>query len=110
MNMDWYRHLWNVPLRIKMLFGKKIYTIEDGGWHFSYLGNDKFISNKIASSAHFEKDKPEFSNPAKIKEKINAGKDLFDRNLKITYVPIDSTFPEEIVKNKKRYSKLIKKI
>jgi beta-1,4-mannosyl-glycoprotein beta-1,4-N-acetylglucosaminyltransferase len=108
-NMDWYRHLWNVPLRVKMFLGKKIYIIKDGGWHFSYLGNEKFIINKISSSAHFEKEKPEFTDSKKIREKMNSGIDPFNRNLKIKYTPIDSSFPDEIVKNQKKYSKFIKK-
>jgi len=110
LNMNRFRHLWNIPLRIQMLRGRKIYTIKDGGWHFSYLGDEKFIRNKIFSAAHFEKDRPEFTDLRKLKEKRDLGTDLFGRDLKIKYIPIDESFPEEIRRNKKEYSKFIKKI
>lgn len=33
-----------------------------GGWHFSYLGDDAFISNKLKSFSHSELDTPEVHN------------------------------------------------
>jgi len=106
MNMNRYRHLWNVSLRIKMYFGKKIYLIKEGGWHFSFLGGVDSIINKISSICHFEKDTPDNKDPKKILEKIRKGEFLYD-NKKIKYVPIDSSFPEEIYKNQKKYEKYI---
>ncbi len=109
LSMNRFRHLWNIPLRIKMRYGKKIYTIKEGGWHFSYLGDEKFIRNKISSTCHFEKDKLEFKDLKKLKEKRDFGIDLFGGNFKIKYVKIDNSFPEEIIRNKEKYSKFIKK-
>ncbi len=108
LNMNRFRHLWNIPLRIQMLRGRKIYTIKNGGWHFSYLGDEKFIRNKIFSTCHFEKDKPEFKDLKKIKNRIDSGTDLFGRDIKINYVPIDNSFPKEIINNQKKYTKFIK--
>jgi len=110
LSMNRFRHLWNIPLRIQMRRGKKIYTIKEGGWHFSYLGDEKFIRNKIFSACHFEKDSPELKDLKKLKEKRDSGTDLFGRDIKINYIPIDNSFPEEIRKNKKKYSKFIKKV
>jgi beta-1,4-mannosyl-glycoprotein beta-1,4-N-acetylglucosaminyltransferase len=106
LNMDRYRHIWNVPIRIKMLFGKKISTIKDGGWHFSYLGGIDAIINKISSAAHFEKDTPENRDPKNILEKIKRGEFLFD-NQKVNYVSIDKSFPKVIYNNQTKYKKYI---
>ena len=47
----------------------------------------------------------------KIKESIDKGEDLYGRpNGKVNYIPMDNSFPEEIRKNKKKYSKFIKKL
>jgi len=48
-------------------------------------------------------------NPRTILEKINSGEDLFMDKLKIKYVPIDNSFPKEIIYNKKKYMRFIKK-
>ena len=109
LDMDNFRHLWNLPLRIKMFFGKKIYRIKNGGWHFSFLGNEENIANKIASICHFENDTSYFKNKKRLKESIEKGLDLFGRDQKIRYVKIDETFPETIVKNTKKYAKYIRK-
>jgi beta-1,4-mannosyl-glycoprotein beta-1,4-N-acetylglucosaminyltransferase len=106
LDMNRYRHLWNFSLRIKMLFGKKIPIIKDGGWHFSFIGGVDAIINKIGSICHFEKDIPENKDPKKILEKIKRGEFLYD-NKKVVYVPIDKSFPKEIYTNKKKYSKYI---
>jgi len=51
-----------------------------GGWHFSYFGDEKYIINKIKSFSHQEYNNLEYTNPEKIKELIKNGKDLFFRN------------------------------
>jgi beta-1,4-mannosyl-glycoprotein beta-1,4-N-acetylglucosaminyltransferase len=110
-SIDQARRLRSLKLRIGKLFGKEHFTIiKNGGWHFSYLGDEKFIRNKIFSAAHFEKDSPELKDLKKIKEKKDSGINLFEGGLKTNYVPIDDSFPEEIRKNKKKYSKFIKKV
>ncbi|HOF44582.1 MAG TPA: hypothetical protein PLH46_03800 [Caldisericia bacterium] len=105
-DMNRVRHLRNLPLRLQMILGKKLYIIKDGGWHFSFLGNVETIINKIASICHFEKDTPENKDPKKILEKINSGKFLYD-NKTVTYVPIDESFPKTVYKNQKKYKKYI---
>jgi len=107
LDINRFRHLWNFLLRIKMIFGKKIFIIKNGGWHFSYMGGTAQIINKISSLCHFEKDTLENKDPKKIEKKIEKGEFLYGG--KINYVPIDDSFPEEIVKNKKKYSKFIKR-
>lgn len=109
-----FRRLRNLGLRIKIKFLKSknnpLRKIRDGGWHFSYLGDAEIISDKIKSISHLENDKDEFTNLKNINESVKGGRDIFGRAMKVNYLPIDSTFPEEIVKNKRKYSKFIKKL
>lgn len=75
------------------------------GWHFSYLGGAEKIKHKIESFSHQEMNKPEFVNT--IKERIESGKDLFDRNYNFELVSIDG-FPEHIINNKEKFKHLIR--
>lgn len=70
-----------------------------GGWHFSYLGGAENIVKKIDAFSHQEFNTPEINNVDRITEKMNEGKDLFDRDMKFEFVPIDSTFPSYINAN-----------
>ena len=63
--------------------------IPQGGWHLSYFGNAKFISNKIQNFSHSEYDLPEFTNELSISKKIENGTDLFNRNNKIIFIPLE---------------------
>lgn len=104
------RRLRSMRLRLKMKLNKGVKNIKEGGWHFSYLGNPETISEKIKSISHVENDREEFTSVKKIKNRVNEGLDLFGRKDGIKYVPIDDSFPLEIRKNKKKYSKFIRKI
>lgn len=86
--------------------------IDDGGWHFSYMGRTKdekvvaSVSKKIKSAAH-----QEFNNVKvlmKLSKNIKKGEDLFGRGAKFEIVPIDATFPEYLRDNLEMYNHLIK--
>jgi len=65
-----------------------------GGWHLSYFGDADFISNKIKHFSHQELNKEEFTNTAKITERINKGHDLYDRDSNPQKVSIkDNNYP-----------------
>jgi len=117
---DWYgsricvkKHLispqWMRNKKIKRSFLKKFFginkiqIIENGGWHFSYVKEPKGIVKKIESFAHTEFNKQEFKNLSEIKEKIEKGKDLFNRNLKYEKVELDDSFPEYLLNNKSKF-------
>lgn len=53
--------------------------IENGGWHFSFCTSPEGIAEKIKSFAHVEFDKPEFTDIDRIRERVEAGRDIFDR-------------------------------
>ena len=68
---------------------RKIYRharrISNGGWHFSYFGDIKYIKNKIQNIAHQEFNKPEYLIDEKIKTQIKNCDDLFFRDNKRTH-------------------------
>jgi tetratricopeptide (TPR) repeat protein len=86
---------------------------ENGGWHFSYVGDAEFIKNKLASISHTEYDTPEYKNDERIKKARVKGNDLFDRKgYKFKYVDIDSCqdYDEELKKLLKNYQSLIESV
>lgn len=74
-------------------------TIPNGGWHFSFLGEEDKIKNKIESFAHTEYDKDEFKSNESIMNRIKYGIDPFDR-FPLKYQEIDDTYPSSLFKNK----------
>ena len=86
---------------------RNLQIIENGGWHFAYLQSPENISKKIKSFAHGEFNKTNFADYENIKEKINAGKDIFDRDIIYKKVKIDNSFPKYIVDNKEKFKEWI---
>jgi len=87
---------------------KKITLIEDGGWHFSYLGGVEMIIKKVEAFAHAEYNNDTYKNAAAIEDAINNGKDIFGRSFNYKFVPIDESFPKYIVEHIADYKKLVK--
>jgi beta-1,4-mannosyl-glycoprotein beta-1,4-N-acetylglucosaminyltransferase len=81
-------------------------VVENGGWHFSYLGGESQIKEKIEAYSHQEFNNDGVKNS--IKTNVDNCKDLFGRNIKITIVEIDETFPKIILENKEKYKNWIK--
>ena len=82
---------------------KKVHKIDNGGWHFSFLGDPKFIASKIKSYTHNEFDKEEFTNLDKISQRIINLRDPFDREQELIKIEIDSTYPDYILNNKEKF-------
>jgi hypothetical protein len=62
--------------------------IERGGWHLSYFGSAAFIRNKIQSWSHQEYNSQPFTDEARIRARVAAGADPFDRpGVAFTKVP-----------------------
>lgn len=68
--------------------------IEDGGWHFSFVGGVDKIIEKIESYSHQEYNKPEIKDKDRIAKKIAAGEDIFNRGTKYQIKKIDSSWPD----------------
>ncbi len=82
--------------------------IQDGGWHFAYLGGVEKIIAKINAYTHTEHNQTEYKNPEKIREQIENGSGLFDNDLVIQYQTIDFTYPRFIYNNYEKLKHLIK--
>lgn len=94
-DLHWYRH-----------FKDSFPNIKNTGWHFSYLGDEKQIIEKIESFAHTESDTEEIKNT--IKKNIGKCVDLFDRHeYKLEKIEIDETFPEAVKNNPERYKHIL---
>jgi len=81
-----YRFLQNKTiqeLRLEVFYG-----IYPGGWHLSYFGSPGRISNKIKNFGHQEFNTPEFTNESRILSRIENSDDVFDRPIKIEYIPV----------------------
>lgn len=95
--------------RLMQLLGPKDIYIENGGWHFSYLGGIERIQQKINAFAHSEFDKTEFLQPDKLQSSIELGEDLYKRKgIKFELIPIDDSLPSYLLNNIGRYNSLIK--
>ena len=86
---------------------KSIQTFKNSGWHFNNILSPKEIAKKLKSFAHTEFSSKEFSNYKIIERNIINKKDLFKRGHTYKKVDLDETFPEYLIKNKKRYKKFI---
>ena len=81
--------------------------IADGGWHYSWLGGVDRIIQKIEAYTHVEHNTDELKNPARIKEMILAGQDIFGRKSKSRFVNIHQDAPAYVQKNIDKYKNLI---
>lgn len=91
------------------LKGRKIIIIEDGGWHFSYIGGIERIIQKIESFSHAEYNKDEYKDSNKIKYLINTGRDIFGGPYSYKFIPIDDSFPTYLRNNVDKYAPFILK-
>lgn len=82
-------------------------TFPDAGWHWSFLGGEKMIEEKIRSFAHTEYlNEDTLSN---IKTRLMNNEDVFNRGHRLETVEIDETFPDYIRNNQDKLSHLIRK-
>lgn len=85
------------------------FIIENGGWHFTYLGGEEMIKYKLESFSHQEYNNEKIK--LNIKNCINENIDILGRNEHYKLVQIENNnFPEYIIKNVKKYSHLIKNV
>jgi beta-1,4-mannosyl-glycoprotein beta-1,4-N-acetylglucosaminyltransferase len=90
--------------------GKRVIFVEDGGWHFSYLGGVQAIIKKLEAFAHTEYNTSQYKNAASIEDAINKGKDIFGRDFQYKFVPLDNTYPDYIKDNSSKFEHLIKSL
>lgn len=90
---------------------ENIHQVEEGGWHFSFLGDWKQIIYKLNAWEHAKELKysPEYlRDPDRIKEIINNGEDLFGRDFKYKFIDLDDSYPKHLIHNQDKFGHLIK--
>ncbi|GEM_PF-798570 len=88
-------------------YDKNIVIIDNGGWHFSYLGGVESIITKIKSYSHNEYNNEKYLDTQIIADAISRGIDIFGRNLTFTPMVAEYVLPEYIVKNADKFDKYL---
>ena len=81
-------------------------SIDDAGWHFTYLMTADQILEKLNIMAHQEFNTPEIANLEHIRRCMDERRNLFG-NGKFTVVPLDDSFPEPLLSHRHRFERLI---
>ncbi|MBS1937772.1 MAG: hypothetical protein JSS84_08200 [Bacteroidetes bacterium] len=99
------RIYWNLRLaRERMRHGWTPTFIRDGGWHFSYLGGADRIIEKIEAFAHTEYNSDRYKGRVQIERAIANGEDIFGRNFRYRFIPLDASFPNYLLAHRDRFS------
>ena len=96
---------WRIDKKIWNIIndGVEWNIINDGGWHFSYIMNEKKIINKIKSFAHSELNNKKYLKSKLIKKKILQKKDIFGRSIKLKKIKNENILPNYLINNKKNF-------
>ncbi len=87
-------------------------VIENGGWHFTYLGGIESVIYKLNSFAHAREKKYGIQHTLKsnsiesLNEMISQGKDILGRNMIYKFITPDDTLPHYLVENQHLYPNL----
>jgi beta-1,4-mannosyl-glycoprotein beta-1,4-N-acetylglucosaminyltransferase len=90
---------------LNIIRSQKDNIIPGAGWHFSFMGGEKAIRQKIESFSH-----QEFNNDwtkDQILSRMNNLQDVFGRGSNLVKVPIDDSFPEYLVNHQEEYKDMI---
>ena len=77
-DLNWIRLYDIVPSHI----------IKNGGWHFSYFGDVKYIKNKLLNFSHQEFNTEKYINDDRILKYMKEGKNLHDDNITYNYIDV----------------------
>jgi beta-1,4-mannosyl-glycoprotein beta-1,4-N-acetylglucosaminyltransferase len=80
--------------------------INDGGWHFSFMGGENKIIEKLEAYAHQEYNTPFYKE--NVKNNMASNNDPFFRG-ELKKVNIDESYPKYILENIDKYVHMIKK-
>jgi beta-1,4-mannosyl-glycoprotein beta-1,4-N-acetylglucosaminyltransferase len=103
--MPW--HLYHDPNNIRTGAGRTFPHINEGGWHFSYFGGPQQIAQKVDAFMHHADVAAALPRDAAyISSKIQAGADLYGRDLQIDRVPLSPSLPSYVLDNIDHYRAL----
>lgn len=81
---------------------------EHAGWHFTYLGDEEFIRNKIRSFSHAELNYNEFLDKINVDEMIASGVGVNPLDPRpFIAVQLDDYFPKALINNQEKYKDMI---
>jgi beta-1,4-mannosyl-glycoprotein beta-1,4-N-acetylglucosaminyltransferase len=81
--------------------------LKDGGWHWSFLGDEESLRNKIISYSHQEHNNNYTLDS--IIYRLNNNEDIFERGFVLKAVEIDETYPKYVRENQDKLEKYIKR-
>ena len=87
----------------------RVWVIDNGGWHFTYLGGVDAIITKIESFAHNEFNTDEYKSPERILQRMEQGHDLFldgHATPQYGFTAIDGRYPAYLQAHADRYQHL----
>jgi len=100
-NGSYLRNNSHIPGRSKI-------SLHHAGWHFSWLGNNETVIDKLRSFSHTEYNIPEIIDNLNIEQSVANGKDHMGRDhLEWKAVKVDEYFPQIIRENLEKYQHLI---
>ena len=82
-------------------------VIQNGGWHFSYIGDADFVITKIKSFAHQEFNNEFYLDKERIQNCFKECSDILARKHSYVKVDLDHTFPPYILEKFDQYKKYI---
>ena len=89
-------------------FGKQYMAVDDGGWHFSSIGDSETVRSKIKNTSHQEFNRPDILEAVKVDGIIEDGRDLFSRDGYVWgTVPAKEWMPNFVLENMERFSHLV---
>ena len=83
-------------------------TVEDAGWHFSWMGGVERIQEKLAAYSHQERNRPEIADAGNIEKSLKEGRVFFNQNQRLEFVTLDNSYPRYLLEHQDRFSSWIK--
>lgn len=85
-----------------------LFKINNGGWHFGWLGGVEKMLLKLKSFSHQELEIQKIADENILQEKLDKNESLWSKDI-WKLVKLDSTFPEYLYKNQDKFQNYIKK-
>ena len=80
----------------------------DGGWHFSFVGGPSQIVSKLEAYSHQDLNRAQFKDGAYLDQITSLGIDLFGRDMRFRFCPLDGRFPSAVLDNKLKFAHLVR--
>jgi beta-1,4-mannosyl-glycoprotein beta-1,4-N-acetylglucosaminyltransferase len=82
-------------------------SIQNGGWHFTWIFSIENIIKKIESTAHQEFNREDHKDPARIVALIRSGRDVNKPHARYKLQKLDQQFPTYLLENSNKFSQYI---